>query len=191
MCFKGNNMEYLTATSMLRVGGRWRNIHSEKSGERIKKRNISTCPSLFDFGGSPPWLKFLESFSRLVSFDLSSSYNKRTNGIAKSYTELRNLIYRHGNRVHTWFTTAFFFKIYHITSFEELRDSRSIKCFPAKNYELRFPASRFPVLGIRWTNDRLLSLPNDISHLQSILEQPESSSDACRFLPMDFKFQSE
>ena len=110
MCFKGNNMEYLTATSMLRVGGRWRNIHSEKSGERIKKRNISTCPSLFDFGGSPPWLKFLSSFSRLVSFDLSSSYNKRTNGIAKSYTELRNLIYRHGNRVHTWFTTAFFLR---------------------------------------------------------------------------------
>ena len=40
-------------------------------------------------------------------------------------------------------------KICHITSFEELRDSRSIKCFPAKNYELWFPASRFPVLGIR------------------------------------------
>ena len=42
-------------------------------------------------------------------------------------------------------------KICHITSFEELRDSRSIigKCFPAKNYELPFPASRFPGLGIR------------------------------------------
>ena len=156
MCFKGNNMEYLTATSMLRVGGRWRNIHSEKSGERIKKRNISTCPSLFDFGGSPPWLKFLESFSRLVSFDLSSSYNKRTNGIAKSYTELRNLIYRHGNRVHTWFTTAFFLKIYHITSFEELRDSGVswANVFRPKitSCDFRLPASRFPILGIRWTN---------------------------------------
>ena len=148
MCFKGNNMEYLTATSMLSVGGQWKKIHSQKTGKRIRKRTISICPSLFDFSGSPPWFKFLESFSRLVSFDLSSSYNKKTNGIAKSYTELWNLIYRHGNRVHTLFTTAFL-KICHITSFEELRDSRSImgKCFPPKNYELPFPASRFPLPG--------------------------------------------
>lgn len=90
-------------------------------------------------------------------------------------------------------------KIYHITSFEELRDSRSIvgKCFPAKNYELRFPSSRFPLPASQFwesaeqVNDRLLSLPNDISHLQSILAQPESSSDAGCFLLMDFKFQSE
>ena len=150
MCFKGNNMEYLTATSMLRVGGQWTKIHSHKTGKRIRKRAISICPSLFDFGGSPPWFKFLESFSRLVSFDLSSSYNKKTNGIAKSYTELWNLIYRHSYIVYN----SLLLKICHITSFEELRDSRSImgKCFPAKNYELPFPASRFPGLGIRWTN---------------------------------------
>jgi len=148
MCFKGNNMEYLTATNMLRVGGRWRKIHSQKTGERIRKRNISTCPSLFDFGGSPPWFKFLESFSRLVSFDLSSSYNKRTNGIAKSYWVIEF-------NIQTWKQSSYvvynslLLKIYHITSFEELRDSRSItgKCFPAKNYELQFPASRFPLPG--------------------------------------------
>lgn len=153
MCFKGNNMEYLTVTSMLRVAGQWRKIHSQKTGERIRKRNISTCPSLFDFCGSPPWFKFLESFSRLVSFDLSSSYNKRANGIATSYTELWNLIYRHGDSSYMVYNSLLL-KIYHITSFEELRDSRSTmgKCFPAKNYELRFPASRFPVLGIHWTN---------------------------------------
>ena len=191
MCFKVNNMEYLKATSMLRVGGRWRNIHSQKSGERIKKRNISTCPSLFDFGGSPPWLKFLESFSRLVSFDLSSSYNKRTNGIAKSYTELRNLIYRHGNRVHTWFTTAFFLRYTILQVSKSFVTAGVSNVFPPKITSCGFPLSRFPVLGIRWTNDRLLSLPNDISHLQSILAQPESSSDAGRFLLMDFKFQSE
>lgn len=83
-------------------------------------------------------------------------------------------------------------KIYHIKSFEELRDSRSItgNCFPAKNYELRFPASRFWE-SAEQINDRLLSLPNDIPHVQSILAQPESSSDAGRFLLTDFKFQSE
>ena len=59
------------------------------------------------------------------------------------------------------------------------------------------PASRFPLPASRFwesaeqINDRLLSLPNDISHLQRILAQPESSSDAGRFLLMDFKFQSE
>lgn len=144
--FKGNNMEHLTATSMLRVGGRWRKIHSQKTGERIRKRNISTCPSLFDFGGSPPWFKFLESFSRLVSFDLSSSYNKTTNGIAKSYTELWNLIYRHGNRVHTWFTTAFFKDIPYY-KFRRASWQQEYRGQMFSRQKLRAAISRFPLPG--------------------------------------------
>lgn len=63
--------------------------------------------------------------------------------------------------------------------------------------KLRAAISVFPLPASQFwesaeqINDRLLSLPNDISHLQSILAQPESSSDAGRFLLMDFKFQSE
>ena len=89
---------------------------------------------------------------------------------------------------------SLFLKIYHITSFEELRDSGVswANVFRPKitSCDFRLPASRFWE-SAEQINDRLLSLPNDISHLQRILAQPESSSDAGRFLLMDFKFQSE
>ena len=61
--------------------------------------------------------------------------------------------------------------------------------------KLRAAISVFPLPASRFwesaeqINDRLLSLPNDISHLQRILAQPESSSDAGRFLLMVLNFK--
>ena len=37
MCFKVNNMEYLTATSMLRVGGEWKKFIRRKPENELER----------------------------------------------------------------------------------------------------------------------------------------------------------